>query len=247
MKERPYTVRESPRAKHARLRITARDGLLVIIPKGFDHARVPDLLERKQEWLRRTDNRLAAQRKFLEPDRSAERPERLSLRAIGEEWWIDYRVTDARTVTGVERDGCRLLVYGDVEDAAAAKAAIRRWVSRKAHEHLAPWLARVAEERALPLSRVIVHCQRTRWASCSPSGTISLNLKLMFLPERLFRYVILHELAHTRVMSHSREFWAFVHHLEPSYAELDAELRTAWRLVPSWLIPGELAGAPTDG
>lgn len=244
---RPYTVRESPRAKHARLRVTAREGLLVIIPKGFDRARVPDLLERKQEWLRRTENRLADQRKFLEPDRSAERPERLSLRAIGEEWWIDYRVTDAGSVTAVEREGNRLLVYGDVDDTTAATAAVKRWVSRKAHEHLVPWLARVAGERAFAVSRITVHCQRTRWASCSPSGTISLNLKLMFLPEHLVRYVLLHELAHTRVMNHSREFWGLVHLLEPSYGELDAELRTAWRLVPSWLLPGHLAGAPTDG
>ena len=67
--------------------------------------------------------------------------------------------------------------------------------------------------------------------------TISLNVRLLFLPEPLVRYVLLHELAHTQKMNHSSFFWAIVQTLEPDYQRLDAELRSAWRAIPACLGP----------
>lgn len=49
--------------------------------------------------------------------------------------------------------------------------------------------------------------QRTRWGSCSGKNNISLNVKLVLLPEELIDYVILHELVHTRIHNHGKKFW----------------------------------------
>lgn len=231
-----YTVREAPRGgKDARLKFSAQNGLVVVVPRGFDPARIPSILERKREWLEKMSAHFESQRRFLEPEPPGHQPERIALRAIGQEWSLTYRQTRASGVSIAAREGQRLLVFGNVEDEKAVKDALGRWLGRQAHEHLVPWARRLASERELPIERILVKSQRTRWASCSASRNLALNVRLLFLPESLVRYVLLHELAHTREMNHSKRFWAVVAALEPDYSELDEKLREAWRLVPAWL------------
>jgi len=233
--KRDYTVRESPRAKHARLKLSLREGLVVIVPQGFDHDRIPGLLEKKKRWIEQAFERIDTQRKFFEPEPSGTLPERLALRGIGEEWAVDYRATESPYVTAAERPGNRLLVFGDTDNTEACKAALRRWLNRKTHERLKPWLLRLAEERGFEVNRVLVKSQRTRWASCSRRKTISLNIKLLFIPEELIRYALLHELCHTIHLNHSQKFWTLLKYHESNYREKDEKFRAAWRFVPAWL------------
>lgn len=230
-----YTVRESPRAKHARLKMSAKDGLVVVVPKGFDHERIPGLLKRKKHWLDKAAQKIDEQRKFFVPEPPGKVPERITLRALGEEWSVDYRATSAPWVAATPRNDRRLLVYGDTDNITACKDALKRWLNRRTHEELVPWLEQLAEEKGFELSRVLVKTQKTRWASCSRRGTISLNLKLLFLPSDLVRYVFIHELCHTVNLNHSSEFWALVREHEPDCNEKDAALRTGWRMVPAWI------------
>jgi predicted metal-dependent hydrolase len=75
-------------------------------------------------------------------------------------------------------------------------------------------------------SRVTVRQQKTRWGSCSPKNTISLNVKLALLPAELSDYVILHELVHTRVHNHSKKFWAELDKYVPNSKAMAKRLRT---------------------
>jgi predicted metal-dependent hydrolase len=232
-----YRVRESPRAKHVRLKMSARDGLTVVVPRNFDQCRIPELLERKKHWLEKATIKAEEQRKFFTPPPPGNVPERITLRAIGQEWTVDYRLTEVPWVAAVERQSNRLLVYGDTDDAAKCKAALRRWLSRKTHEHLVPWLQQLAAEHKFTIHRILVKSQRTRWASCSRHKTISINQKLLFTPGHLVRYVFIHKLCHTRYLNHSFKFWGLVREQEPQYKQFDEELRRAWQYLPAWIAP----------
>ena len=232
-----YQVRVSSRAKHPRLKLSAHDGLVVIVPNGFDVTRIPSVVESKREWIHRSEERLREESKFLLSEHAGQPPERIALQAIGQDWSVAYRKTDAANVTAVERSGTQLLTYGAILDDALVLQALQRWLSRKTREHLAPWLTSVGRQHGLEVASVTVRNQRTRWASCSTRGTISLNLRLLFLPPELVRYALIHELAHLHEMNHSRRYWTFLESVEPNYRAFDSELRAAWRLVPEWIRP----------
>jgi len=69
--------------------------------------------------------------------------------------------------------------------------------------------------------------QRSRWGSCSSNGRLSFHYKLILLPRKLARYVIVHELCHLKELNHSSRFWALVEKAFPDYKELKKEL-TRW-------------------
>ena len=73
--------------------------------------------------------------------------------------------------------------------------------------------------------RVSIKDQKTCWGSCSRKGNLNFNYKLLFLPEHLQDYVIVHELAHLAELSHSRRFWALVADVLPDWRARRRELR----------------------
>jgi len=73
--------------------------------------------------------------------------------------------------------------------------------------------------------RVIIRHQKTRWGSCSSSGTLSFNCKLALLPQALSDYVIVHELCHLQELNHSSRFWSLVARAVPHHKRLRAQLR----------------------
>lgn len=80
-----------------------------------------------------------------------------------------------------------------------------------------------------PLRKVFIKNHKSRWGSCSSVGNLNFNYKILFLPEALQDYLIVHELCHLREFNHSAAFWAQVARTLPHYRELRAQLRSLER------------------
>ncbi len=105
------------------------------------------------------------------------------------------------------------------------RKAIERALRKEAKQYLPKRLNELAEKHQLNFKNVAIKNTKTRWGSCSHDNNINLNLHLMRLPNHLIDYVILHELTHTKVKNHSRDFWNFLESICPKSKELDKEMK----------------------
>ena len=95
----------------------------------------------------------------------------------------------------------------------------------EARENLEKRLSELAEQHNFRYNRVSIRSQRTRWGSCSSKDNISLNMKLLHLPQQLIDYILLHELVHTKVKNHSKDFWNELETVVPNARTVDEQLR----------------------
>lgn len=232
----PHTVRVSERARRVRLVVMPREGLVVVVPKRFAASRVPEILRSHAAWIERTLARTAERRERHASLPTAPPPERVELPGAGLSWRVVLRPGAGDGVRATVRDD-ELVLSGAVDDPAAVHDALRRAVSRAARERLPLMLGGIEAETGWRAARVTVRRQRTRWGSCTSRGAISLNESLIFLPPRLVRFVLVHELAHTERLDHSPAFWALVERHQADWRVARRELRDGWRHVPAWAEP----------
>jgi len=229
-----YFVRHSPKAKNLRLKVTRDEGLVVVVPRGFDEQRIPAFVRRKKDWIGDALKRVVETRRFLEPRSARHLPDEVKLVALGESWPVTYRESARHVGIRLRAEDGKLVIGGADLTCQTVIPKVKDWLRKKVRDDLFAMAERLAAKHRFNLRGLLVKSQRTRWASCSARGNLSLNTKLLFLSPGLVRYVIVHELCHTVHMNHSREFWLLVTSHEPNYKVLDRSLRDAWKSVPPW-------------
>ena len=106
------------------------------------------------------------------------------------------------------------------------RPGVERHLWNLAARELPPRVRELAAHHGIAITRVQVRNQRSRWGSCSRSGTISLNWRLIQAPASVRDYLILHELMHRREMNHSDRFWRAVAAVCPAWATAEHWLKT---------------------
>ncbi len=114
-------------------------------------------------------------------------------------------------VDWIQRHLARMKAYSQSD--GTGKSAVNSIDREEAKRRLTARLEYLAARHGFTYNRVFIRNQKTRLGTCSNRNNIGLNVKVSCLPEELMDYVILHELAHTRVKNHGKEFWMLMDEL----------------------------------
>ena len=102
---------------------------------------------------------------------------------------------------------------------------VRRHYIRIARDIFAQKTAYYAALMGVSYGRISIREQKTRWGSCSSEGNLNFNWRLIFAPEEVLDYVVVHELAHRLEMNHSKAFYSIVAGILPDYKKPQKRLK----------------------
>jgi predicted metal-dependent hydrolase len=198
-----YRVRRSDRARRVRVRVDPAHGVEVVLPRRASEREAAAAIRELRPWI---EQRVAELRRTraLVAARGATVPYLGGVLALAPE--------PGRT--RVHRRGDTLLVPGGGED---HRPALERWYRRQARAEIGPRLDAATAAAGTPCSGLTIRGQRTRWASCSATGAMSFNWRLLLAPEPVLDYVVWHEVCHLEVMDHSPRFWRLLAGRCPDY------------------------------
>lgn len=224
-----YTLRYSKKAKYLQLRFSASRGLQVVLPSRFTFEKtvIERFIQSKKDWIDKNIERYAA-REF-----SRELPHEIFLDALELNWQVFYEETPSIRTSLLEESN-RITLTGNIKNKTLCLSLLQKWLKNTANLYLVPVLNSLSSETNLPFNKVTIRNNRTRFGSCSSKKHISLCCKLLFLPKKLVRHVILHELCHTEFMHHGKSFWKLLTKYDPFALSHAKELKKKALQIPLW-------------
>jgi predicted metal-dependent hydrolase len=202
-----YGVKQSDDASEPRIDIDIH-GITVVVPAGSE-ADPTELLKENATWVLDKKSEYEAYREQI-PDRIFE--EGATFQYLGE----DHTVVVEQCSSSEVADGVLRLAKHHVEE-TSIKRALETLYRRKARETFDKRATQYADEMDVEFNKIEIRNQRTKWGSCSTSGTLGLNWRLMMAPIEMVDYIIIHELAHLREPDHGDSFWSLVAEYDPEY------------------------------
>lgn len=224
-------MRRQPKARHFRLRVKTRDRALLTLPWQASYEEAEAFLKSNHDWLvqhlamKPAADSLAAY--MLEKRAVTVRGRSLQLE------WVEWPGRDTFTAE-VDWDAQSMIVGAGREMESMSSEAWLVLLKAIAKLQLDLRTCDLAERVSLKIPPVSVRDQESRWGSCSSTGRLSLNWRLILLPPEIQDYVIYHELAHLTEHNHSPRFWDLLHTYDPRAGRHDQTLMRDWSFLMSF-------------
>ncbi|MCQ4334311.1 M48 family metallopeptidase [Natronomonas sp. F2-12] len=183
-------------------------GVTVVVPESTE-IHPAELLKENAAWVIEKKQRYDTYREQI-PNR--EYTEGAVFPYLGEECEI---IVETRSSSDVD-DGTLRLAQHHVEE-TSIKRALETLYRRKAREMFEKQAEYYAKAMGVEYGQIHIRNQKTKWGSCSTSGTLSLNWRLMMAPQEIVDYIVIHELAHLQEPNHDDSFWSLVAEYDPEY------------------------------
>lgn len=209
----PYTVQRSTRRGTVSVAVEPSGSVVLTAPASTPIPRLDRVVRAKARWIvdrvrRRSDLPPAAEREFVSGE---------TVLYLGRSYRLRVREHGKVSIARLDRGHLVVTVPrgGRPEIKEAIVAWYRRHAEARLRERVALWAARLRVE----VPEVRLTEPRQRWGSCTPSGVLRLNWRIVQAPMSLVDYVVAHELVHLVHAHHGETFWSALGRVMPEYEE----------------------------
>lgn len=212
-----YDIRRSPKAK--RLRLTVRpSGVEVVVPLHARKAEVQVFVDSHRGWIK---NKVEKYRNLLADHPSPERLHNgVDIPFRGEATPLSVVTANRIHPKVVEGDGFRVELpktWPCEDQEGAIEKVLTKHLKRQARTDAETAIERYGPPNNLIPSGLHIKDQKRLWGSCTASGVINLNWRLILAPIDVFDYVVVHELCHLIHRHHQPPFWQAVGEIMPDF------------------------------
>ena len=207
------------RSKRKTLTISIADGAVTVkAPRAMPMEHIENFIAKKSSWIERKLKEYGKKTDNIAPLAAG-----THVLYHGEFYVIKKTDKYARIAKPC---GNELLVPLTCETRESVDRAVGAFLKRAAKTELAALLEKASAATGLSYTSFSTTNARTQWGSCDGKNNIRLNWRLVMLDGELVKYVIVHELSHTRHHDHSAEFWAEVEKNMPNYKAAKKRLKS---------------------
>jgi len=234
-----YTIERRPRRKTASISVSPMNEVHVVIPEHLTEEQIQSLIDRKAKWIR---NKIRFNSEVKYPYRPKEYVSGEAFSYLGRHYRLKVVAGES---SPVKLESGRFYVQVpstvhplDRDDYILSE--LTAWYQSRGLKKLKERVDMYSKRLDIQLLRVITKDLRSRWGSCTRTGEIAFNWKIVIAPISIIDYVVAHELCHVIHHNHSKEFWRLLQSVLPDYKE-----RKEWLRVNGSLLT--LKSSTTDG
>jgi predicted metal-dependent hydrolase len=145
---------------------------------------------------------------------------------LGRKYYVELNIDERLPVIEIDftESKFKVTLPTRLNNQVALKVTFENFIRLKAKERIEPIIKKWSKSSGLAYANLKFMKLEKRWGSCTPSNTIIINYNAIKLPFSLIEYLVVHELVHTKIKSHSKEFWAELSKHIVNWKELDEKM-----------------------
>lgn len=176
----------------------------VLVPEHLDKTKLDKIIKSKSKWIK---NKLSKVDEIL-PIRKKDYVSGEDFMYLGKHYKLKV-IKGQKYNVKISDKYLTLTIKSHTKD-EKIKRLLKSWYYENAGNYLKEITSELSLKNNLDFKSVKVRNYRSRWGSCSSIGSIFYNWKIIMAPKKIIRYVVLHELAHTKIHNHSPRFWSYL-------------------------------------
>jgi hypothetical protein len=213
-------------ANRKSLGITVRPDLTVGVRAPLDTAleEIEAVVRKRAAWILKQQRELVRYLPHLPPRQYVSGE---SHRYLGRQYRLRVHASPESEPGVVQTRGTLEVTVADAADRKRVRELLDAWYHARAEEVFAARLSAChpkVQHLGLPYPQIVVREMRSRWGNCDPDDRITLNIKLILVPEELIDYVIYHELCHLKEHHHGKAFYSLLDRVLPEWRERKRKL-----------------------